>query len=70
MATSTHPSHHEWGTEEVAAPQRQRLTSMATTPPLTVAVETTLASDHQLLNNPPLPHTSPSVMEQWRHNID
>jgi hypothetical protein len=24
----------------------------------------------QLLNNPPPPHTSPSVAEQWRHNID
>jgi hypothetical protein len=42
---------------------------MATPPPV-AATKATLLAAHQLLNNPPLSHTSPSAAEQWHHDID
>jgi hypothetical protein len=43
---------------------------MVRTPPPTVGVEATLVTTHPLLNNPPSTHTSPSAVEQWRHDVD
>jgi hypothetical protein len=54
----------------VAAPQCQRSASTVATPPPAVAAEATLVATRQLLNNPPPLHTSSSMPEQWRHDID
>jgi hypothetical protein len=54
----------------VAAPQHQCSASTVLTLPLAVATEGTLVAAHQLLNSPPPPHTSLSVVEQWHHDID
>jgi hypothetical protein len=54
----------------VAAPQRHCSASTVATPPAVAAAEATLVVAHQLLNIPPPPHTSPSVVEQWHHDID
>jgi hypothetical protein len=40
-------------------------------PPLAVVdAGTTLTTAHRLLNNPPSVHTSPSAVEQWRHDVN
>jgi hypothetical protein len=57
-------------TAGVTTPQRQHSASTAATPPPAAATKATLVATHELLNNSPLPHTSPSVVEQWCHNID
>jgi hypothetical protein len=38
--------------------------------PLGAGPEATLETVRQLLHNPPGPHTSPSAVEQWHHDID
>jgi hypothetical protein len=38
--------------------------------PPTVDVGATLAAARRLLNNPPSVHASPSVAEQWCHDVD
>jgi hypothetical protein len=54
----------------VVALQRQRLAGTTVTPPPTAITEATLVVTHQLLNNPLLPHASPSAVEQWCHDVD
>jgi hypothetical protein len=48
-----------------AAHRQHSVTTTAVTPP-GAGPEAT----RQLLHNPPGPHASPSVAEQWRHNAD
>jgi prepilin-type processing-associated H-X9-DG protein len=67
---SRHAGGRNVAMADMAAPQCQRSASIAVTPPHTAAVEATLVVARQLLNNPPPPHTSPSVAVQWRHDID
>jgi hypothetical protein len=38
--------------------------------PLGAGPEATLVEAHQLLHNPPRACASPSVIEQWRHDVD
>jgi hypothetical protein len=52
------------------ATQRQCLAGTVVTPAAATTTEATLVATHQLLHNPSPPHTSPSVAEQWRHDID
>jgi hypothetical protein len=46
------------------------LAGTVVTPAAATTTEATLVATHQLLHNPSPPHTSPSVAEQWRHDID
>jgi hypothetical protein len=46
------------------------MTGTVWTPPPVVGVEATLVAACRLLNNPPSTHTSPSVVEQWCHDVD
>jgi hypothetical protein len=57
-------------TAAMVTPQCQYTASTVATPPSVAATEVTLVGARQLLNNPPLPHTSPYAVEQWRHDID
>jgi hypothetical protein len=50
--------------------QRQRSATTAVTPPPAAAIETRLVAACQLLNNPLGPHTSPSAVGQWHHDVD
>jgi hypothetical protein len=53
-----------------SATQHQRTAETVRTRPSVAGVEATLVVAHRLLNNPPSMHASPSVMEQWCHDID
>jgi hypothetical protein len=50
--------------------QHQRTPETVHTPPPVGGVEATLVTAHQLLNNPPSAHASPSAVEQWRRDVD
>jgi hypothetical protein len=52
-------------TTAATATQRHR-SARTVKPPPTVNVGTTLTVAHQLLNNPPSAHASPSTVEHWR----
>jgi hypothetical protein len=54
----------------MATSQLQRSASTVVTLPLVAVTEAMLVAAHQLLNNPPTSHTSPSAVDQWRANID
>jgi hypothetical protein len=54
----------------LAASQCQCSAGTAVTSPPVVAAEATLVVACQLLNKPPPPQASPSVAEQWRHDVD
>jgi hypothetical protein len=56
--------------KNATATQHHHMAGMVWTPSLAVGVEATLVTAHRLLNNPPLAHASPSVTEQWHHNVD
>jgi hypothetical protein len=43
---------------------------MVRTLPPVVDIRATLAVAHRLLNNPPSVHASPSIAEQWCHDVD
>jgi hypothetical protein len=50
--------------------QCQRLASTAMMPPPAVAAEAMLVAVREHLNNPPPLNASPSVVEQWCHDVD
>jgi hypothetical protein len=57
-------------TTVVTATQHQRMAETVRTPPPAAGVKATLVAARRLLNNPPSAHASPSVAEQWRHDVD
>jgi hypothetical protein len=50
--------------------QPQRTTGRTASPPAAVGLDAALLATRQLLNNPPLIGVSPSVAEQWSHDVD
>jgi hypothetical protein len=50
--------------------QPQCTTGMTATLPAVVGLDIALLAVRQLLNNPPPFEASPSVVEQWRHDVD
>jgi hypothetical protein len=61
---------HSMATTTATATQHQRTVRMVWTPPPVAGVEATLVAARWLPNNPPLAHASPSVVEQWHHDVD
>jgi hypothetical protein len=49
---------------------RQCSTAMAAMMPPGASPEVTLVATRKLLHNPPSAHSSPSTVEQWRHDVD
>jgi hypothetical protein len=50
--------------------QPQPTAGTTASPPVAVGLDAMLLAVHQLLNNPPPTRASPSVAEQWRHDVD
>jgi hypothetical protein len=50
--------------------QPQPTAGTTASPPAAVGLNTVLLAVRQLLNNPPPTGASPSVAEQWRHDVD
>jgi hypothetical protein len=50
--------------------QPQHTTGTTAPPPATVGIDAALLAVHQLLNNSPSSGVSPSVAEQWHHDVD
>jgi hypothetical protein len=50
--------------------QPQRTASTTAAPPAAAGVDAMLLAACQLLNSPPPSGASPSVAEQWRHDVD
>jgi hypothetical protein len=61
---SQHAGGHSMATTATTATQRQRSAGMVQTPLPAAGVEATLVIAHQLLNNAPSAHASPSAIEQ------
>jgi hypothetical protein len=61
---------HSSATIAATATQHQRTVGTVRMPLPVAGVEATLVVAYQLLNNPPLEHTSPSAAEQWCHDVD
>jgi hypothetical protein len=57
-------------TTVIVESQPQRTAGMAAPPPVAAGTDATLQVACQLLNNPPPSGASPSVVEQWRHDVD
>jgi hypothetical protein len=53
-----------------AAAHRQHSAAMVAVTPPGASSKATMETARRLLHNPPSPHASPSVAEQWCHDID
>jgi hypothetical protein len=50
--------------------QPEPIAGTTASPPIAVGLDVVLLAERQLLNNPPLTGASPSVAEQWHHDVD
>jgi hypothetical protein len=57
-------------TTVVLESQPQRTMGTTASPLAAAGIDAALLAARQLLNNTPPSNVSPSVVEQWRHNVD
>jgi hypothetical protein len=50
--------------------QPEPIAGTTASPPIAVGLDVVLLAEHQLLNIPPPTGASPSVAEQWHHDVD